>query len=71
MTIHPVMFALYGFSVVLGVVHVLLRTDRSLLRRLLWVPVIMVPMLGILLYISCYEPPSVQPEHLRAEVSIS
>jgi hypothetical protein len=38
----------------------------SILRRFLWSPVPLIPILGPMLYYALFEPPSVQPEDMRA-----
>ena len=72
MRCYSIMWLLFitGFLSLLCTVHLWVkrRGDR-ILRRLAWTLIIAVPGLGLLLYGGCYNPPSIQPESLRAHES--
>jgi hypothetical protein len=49
--------------------HLWIRARGSVTRKLLWTPVVLVPVIGPLFYGAIYDPPSEQDEDLRAAES--
>lgn len=51
------------------VVHLWVRARGSVAKKLLWTPVVLVPVIGPLFYGAIYEAPSEQDDSLRAPES--
>ena len=47
--------------------HLWLKAHGSIFKKLLWTPLILLPILGPLAYGGLYEAPEIQPEDLRAK----
>ena len=60
-------FCAVELASVLCVARIWWRSDGSRLQRILWTPLVLLPVVGVFIFFAGYDPPARQSEGLQAE----